>query len=183
MLTRADTALLIVDVQEKLFNKMQDKDRLIEKLLILVKACDILNIPIILSEQYPQGLGPTVSELAKTISLLKNPISTFSKTHFSCFQDPLLQQHIIKQKKSNWIVAGIESHVCVMQTARDLHDYNLKVAVPADATSSRSAFDLSISWLEMRDAGIDVTSVESIVFELLVDAKDPSFKQISALLK
>jgi nicotinamidase-related amidase len=171
-------ALLLIDVQEKLFPKIHDHEKLAKRLQILIEACIQLDIPIFITQQNPSGLGPTIS----TICALTDQ-KQFEKMHFSCLQDPIIKEELLKQKASTWILAGIETHICLLQTAYDLLVANKNVIVPRDTTSSRSALDYSSALEELKTQGARVTSTETLLFELLQTAKHEKFKIISQLIK
>jgi nicotinamidase-related amidase len=174
------TGLLIVDVQDKLFPLVERACEVMKAITLLIKACRILKIPIFVSEQYPQGLGPTVASLKVAL----DPQQTYwSKTCFSCAGDQTIGEAIKQLPIKQWIVVGIEAHVCVEQTVRDLLQQGKEVVVLNDAITSRSIFDYSTAIAEMRDFGARISSVETVIFELVHDSKHPEFKQISQLIK
>lgn len=173
--------LLIIDVQEKLMPKIFEHEKLLSRLQILSKACTLLGIPIVVTEQYPQGLGKTVDGLA-SISF-ENTALLFEKTAFSCLGDPELGDRILDLEVDLWIIAGIESHVCVLQTVRDLIENDKEVIVVQDAISSRNLLDHNSALQEMQSWGARITTTETLLFELLQDAKHPCFKEISRLIK
>lgn len=168
--------LLLIDVQQKLFSKVLKPDLLASRLQILSKACTLLQIPIMLTEQYPQGLGKTIEALSHI------PVS-FEKTAFSCLGDEKIKKAISASGCQSWIVAGIESHVCVLQTVRDLIHHKMTPIVVQDALSSRNMVDHISAIEEMRSMGARITTTETLLFELLQDAKHPQFKPISQLIR
>lgn len=179
-LYRDKVGLLVVDVQEKL---IQLEDRSAEVLQVIqkvIKGFQILRLPIVVTEQYPQGLGATVAGIK---SLLGEEQRYFAKTTFSCLEDPSVRNELNAAGLSQWVIIGIEAHVCVLQTARDLVSMGLEVAVLNDAITSRSVYDFSTAIAEMRDYGIRISSFETILFELLGDSTAPEFKKISQLIK
>ncbi len=180
MISELNTAAILVDVQEKLFAKIAHKEALLKKLVLLIQAFQILKIPILVSEQYPKGLGLTIGELRSHLGAQYSP---FEKTAFSVMKEGSLQQHIKKMAKENWILFGIETHVCVLQTALDLKASGYQAITIADAVSSRDLENKQIALEQLRSEKVVVTSSESVLFELLKDAKHPHFKEISALLK
>lgn len=175
-LTVSDTAIVFVDIQQKLFEKLQAPDLLLKHLSLLYEATKLLQIPAILTEQYPQGLG-------KSVELLASIEPRFEKTAFSCFGDEQIKSAILGYQQNCWIVAGIESHVCILQTVKDLLAQKKQVVVPVDAISSRSALDHDMAVAELRTLGARITTSETLLFELLSDAKHPQFKAISRLIK
>lgn len=173
------TALVLIDVQEKLIPVMAQKEELILNLRILIQGAQILQIPIYWCEQYPQGLGPTIPELTE----LLDGISPISKTSFSACGDGNLLTLLKSSKRSQVMVCGIESHVCVFQTARDLHQEKYQVEVVLNATSSRSLLNKQAAAEKMTRMGIEITTVELALFDLLQSSKSPHFKSISHLVR
>lgn len=174
------TVLLIVDMQEKVFSKIERGVEILNTMSKFIQGCQILNIPILISEQYPQGLGPTLKHLQH---LLGDAYQPKIKSTFSCMADPDFFKFAKSIPYSQWIVVGIEAHVCVLQTVKDLLKAGKEVAVLNDAISSRSIYDFSTAIAEMRDAGARITSAESVLFELIKDSAHPQFKAISNLIK
>jgi nicotinamidase-related amidase len=179
ILNKSQTALLIVDVQQKINAVMMHPDTVVESIVKLIKACQILNVPIFITEQYPKGLGPTETKILQALDG-NRPIQ---KMTFSCCG----ADHLLKQLKDNRIrqviITGIESHVCVQQTALDLLAQNIQVHIPKDAVSSRKELDYQTALERMSKAGIVLTTVEAALFELLQQAGTPEFKQITQLIK
>ncbi|MDB6081258.1 MAG: putative isochorismatase hydrolase [Chlamydiia bacterium] len=178
-LLKESTGLLVVDIQEKLFQKMYQKEDLLKKLGLVIEAAKILQLPIILSEQYPQGLGSTVS----AVQTILEPVEVFEKTTFSCLGSQALQEAIAKKSVKNWLIIGIETHICILQTAKDFLTHDLQPVVITDATSSRNLVDHKSAIKEMRTLGIRCSTAETILFELVRDAKAKEFKAISQLVK
>lgn len=174
------TVLLIVDMQEKLIPTIERGEEILKTICKTLKGFQILKLPILLSEQYPQGLGPTIASIKTQLGEAYHP---WVKTSFSCVNDAAFFNSLSSLPYSQWIVAGIEAHVCVLQTVKGLLNAGKEVAVLNDAISSRSIYDFSTAIAEMRDAGARITSSETLLFELLKDAKHPQFKEISALIK
>ncbi|MCE5294031.1 MAG: isochorismatase family protein [Chlamydiales bacterium] len=175
-LSPKNTGLLLVDIQEKLFGKIYEHDKLLTKLQILARASSLLEIPIFLTEQYPQGLG-------KTVQVIADITQAHPKTTFSVLGDSLIKEELKKAARDYWIVAGIESHVCILQTVRDLLKNGYKPIVVQDAISSRNLLDHTSALQEMRALGARITTTETLLFELMQDAKHPHFKAISTLIK
>lgn len=176
----AQTVLLIVDVQEKIFTSVDRGPDVLYTLCKLVQGFQILNLPILQSEQYPQGLGQTVASLQ---TLLGQSYHPWIKSTFSCVDDPDFFNCVISLPYQQWIVTGIEAHICVLQTVKGLLRAGKQVVVPNDAITSRSIYDFSTAIAEMRDAGARISSTETILFELLKDSKHPQFQSISHLIK
>lgn len=176
----SQTVLLIVDMQEKLFATVDRSSDVLHTLCQLVKGFQILKLPILQSEQYPQGLGQTVAPLQ---ALLGDDYHPWIKSTFSCLDDPDFFDCVISLPYQQWIVVGIEAHICVLQTVKGLLKVGKQVTVLNDAITSRSVYDFSTAIAEMRDAGARISCTETILFELLKDSKHPEFKSISNLIK
>lgn len=174
------TVLLIVDMQEKVFAQVERGVEMLNTLCKFVKGYQILDLPILISEQYPQGLGETVFPLQKQLGEAYQPKI---KTTFSCIDDPDLYRLAMNLPFDQWVVVGIEAHICVLQTVKGLLRAGKEVAVLNDCISSRSIYDFSTAIAEMRDAGARITCAESVLFELVKDSKHPQFKSISDLIK
>lgn len=176
---RESTGVFIIDIQEKLFGHIEQNESLEKTLIQAIKAFQLLNIPLIISEQYPEGLGPT---LASIYSLLDSA-PAFSKTTFSCLKDPIIKEEVLKLQKKTWVLLGIEAHICILQTAKDLVRQGIHVIVPYEAVGSRSTLNKELALQEMRGRGVSVLPLESILFECLLSSKASSFKEISKLVK
>lgn len=179
-LERKKTALLVIDVQDKLFNQVERSCEVMLTMQKVIKGFQILNLPVLVSEQYPKGLGPTIATLKTT---LRDNQAYLSKTTFSCLKDPIIKEMIQKLNINQWVLVGIEAHVCVLQTAKDLLRMGKEVVVLNDAISSRSLYDFSTAIAEMRDCGARISSAETILFELLGDSQADEFKEMSQLIK
>ena len=179
LLRKDDTLLVIVDIQTKLLNVIFDKEKLISSCGKLIQAAKILKIPMIMTEQYPKGMGPTEPEILK---LLEN-VNSIEKLHFSCCGVEDFNKKIESFSKKQIVVTGIEAHVCVLQTVHDLLHQGYFVYVPYDATSSRKESDYKNALDRMRQKGAVIGSVESAIFELLEKAGTPVFKETSKIIK
>ncbi len=179
MLTREATVLVVIDVQGKLAQLMHDKTALFENVGRMIQGVQILDLPILLTEQYPEGLGPTIPELA---GLLPG-VEPLTKTAFSCCGDEKFNAAFNALGRDQVLLTGIETHVCVHQTALDLLDSGKEVQIVADAVSSRTSENRRIGLEKMRHAGAIITSTEAALFELLRAAEGPQFKAISKLVK
>jgi isochorismate hydrolase len=174
--------LLIVDVQEKLLPAVRDSERVAASCLRLVKVAKRLGVPMTVSEQNPKGIGPTVALLINEIG---NDVPVFSKLHFSCFRNEALRARIqaLRTKGRNQIVlAGIEAHVCVTQTALDLSATGLQVFVVADAVSSRSKRACDLALDRLRTTGAVIVESEMVFFEWLNHAGTAEFKDLLPLI-
>ena len=155
-----------------------DKERLVANIVKLIKFAKIMNIPIVLSEQYPKGLGPTVKEIKEVLP----DVSPIEKTAFGCFGSEEFKERLSEIGASTLIVTGMETHVCISQTVLEAVD-NFKVHVISDAVSSRTKESWQTGLERMRDAGAIITSTEMAMYELMKDAKIREFKEVSDLLK
>lgn len=180
LLDSTKSSLLVVDVQDRLLPAMTEPDRVVAKAALLLKAAQELDVPVSMSEQYPKGLGRTVRELSG------NKATVFEKLSFSCWRDAEMKKHFItlhEAGRPQVVVAGIEAHVCVLQTCIDLAQAGFGVFAVTDATSSRSQASADLAHVRMREAGVQVVNTEMAVFELLGRAGTPQFKVLSALIK
>ncbi len=173
-----DSLLLFIDVQEKLFPHIDKSFELEKKLNQLVKGMQVLEVPIFVSEQYTKGLGKTI----KSVSEKLKDVPTFEKMTFSCMRNLELAAAIEQSGKRTIILAGIEAHICVLQTALDLCQEGFDVALVLDAVGSRSEENKSISVLRLQNK-VAFTSVESVLFELCEVAGTEEFKAISKIIK
>ncbi len=176
-LNRERSLLLVVDVQDRINGVMADQQH-VARLEVLVAAAEVLNIPVVTTEQYPKGLGPTLVALTKVI---QSP--ALEKLTFSCARDPQIMADLDAAGRTQIVVTGIESHVCVLQTALDLQERQLTVHVPHDAVNSRRRKDKRWALDRMAAAGATITSTESVLFEWLGRCDTPEFKTVSKMLK
>lgn len=179
MLQPDHTALLIIDVQGNLAHAMDQKESLFRNLSILIRGVQILQIPIILTEQIPEKLGATIPEIAQWLP----NVPPIPKKSFSCYGDEQFRNTLARLSRTHILIAGIESHVCVYQTVADLIDQGYHVQVVADAVSSRTAQNRAIGLDRMKATGATLTSTESALFELLGVAEGPAFKEIIKIVK
>lgn len=175
LLAREGCALLVIDVQEKLVPAIPGRTKLIWNIRRLCEGAALLNVPISVSEQYPQGLGPTIAELRE----LPGMPAVVTKTMFSCRECTGLLGAGIR----NVLLCGIETHVCVLQTALDLLHAGVRPWVAVDAVASRGGLDHEIALRRMERAGVGLLTVESALFEWCERAGTPEFKGISALVR
>ncbi|NGX58305.1 MAG: hypothetical protein K940chlam3_01210 [Chlamydiae bacterium] len=178
-LEKERAGLLIIDVQEKLFPQVDHSPEVLVGILKCLQGCLKMGLPIVVSEQYPNGLGRTIPHLKQC---LPEKQKYWEKTTFSCFCDEKLKGYFLSLPVDQWILVGIEAHVCVMQTAKDLVLAGKEVVVANDAISSRSVYDFSTAISEMKDWA-RIASTESVLFELIRDASSPDFKQCLELFK
>jgi nicotinamidase-related amidase len=176
-LTPSQSALLVVDVQEKLMPKIRGADALIRNMAFLIDAAKLAGVWATGTEQYPKGLGATVSELAGRLPARPEKLS------FSCCGVPGLVEGYQKDGKSQIVLVGIESHVCVLNTALDLLAAELQVHVCVDAVGSRYAVDHGTALRRMEQAGVVLTTVETVGFEWIGGAQHARFKEFSGLVQ
>tara|TARA_R110002072_G_scaffold303123_1_gene494719 strand:- start:154061 stop:154627 length:567 start_codon:yes stop_codon:yes gene_type:complete len=178
LLSRDESRLLIIDMQEKILPVINGQEVVLTNCLKLIEAANILEVPATATEQYPKGLGSTVTEIAERLP--NRP----EKIEFSCLNcldwnssasDP--------EGRFKVVVAGIESHVCVLQTVLDLLSQGFRVFVAADAVGSRKPLDREIALQRMASSGAVITTTESVLFEWCERAGTPEFKQISRLVR
>jgi nicotinamidase-related amidase len=177
-LERGDTAVLLVDMQERLAAAMdpQALERVVRRCGALVEGARALGLPLVVTEQYPKGLGPTLAGLRELLGEAR-PVE---KIRFSALGPDVRRQ---LEGRRNVVVAGMETHVCVFQTVRDLTDAGLHPILCVDAVLSRSVADREVGLQLARDAGATLSSVEAVLFDLLGEAGTPEFKRVSAAVR
>jgi nicotinamidase-related amidase len=176
-MSAADTGLLVVDVQAKLMAKIPGADALVRDIAFLIDAARLLGIPVQATEQYPRGLGPTVPELARRLP--ERP----DKTAFSCCAIPSVVETFRRAARPKVVLAGIEAHVCVLNTALDLLALGFRVYLAADAVASRYPIDREFALRRLEQAGAILTTAEACVFEWVGGSAHPQFKAVSALVQ
>lgn len=179
-LQKEHSALMVVDVQERLVDHVERRCDMLAAIKKMVKGAQILDLPIWVTEQYPEGLGVTEPRLRESLGTKQLYLH---KTSFSALADDDIRQKIEASDRQQWILVGIEAHVCILQTARDFIIAGKQVTVLNDCISSRSLYDYSTAIAELRDLGVRISTAETVLFELLHDSKAPEFKQISQLIK
>ncbi len=174
------TALLVVDLQEKLVPHIHAHQRVVANAAKLLRLADVLRLPTVLTTQYVRGLGPTVSAVAELAS--EAPLD---KVCFGCFGDGAFREALAAKvpATATLLVAGVETHICVLQTALGALDAGYGVHVAADACGARAQANHQLGLARMRDAGCVVSSAEMAIYELLGDSKRPEFKQMLPHLK
>lgn len=175
LIKQHQSCLLLIDVQEKLSPYVLDASALIKRCDWLLQLAEVVKVPILASEQYPKGLGGTVKPLAQRVSHKQ----LTSKVHFSCAKEPSFINQWQQLQKQQVIIAGIETHVCVLQTALDLLSIGIEVFVVVDATSSRHAIDYRYGLKRMKQAGVQLVTAEMVFFEWLEKAGTQTFKTLS----
>lgn len=179
MLSKDQTFLVVVDVQGKLAQLMHDREELFARLQQLISGAKVLNLPILWCEQMPEKMGGTIQPLANLLIGL-HPIA---KSSFSCWGEERFRAEAQSLQRKQVLLAGIETHVCVYQTAMDMVKAGYEVQVVAEACSSRTPVTRTFGFERIREAGAGLTCVETCLMELLRDAKAPEFKEVLRLIK
>ena len=180
MIIEAERSVLcVIDVQKRLAPAMAEPDQVISRCAILMKAAARLGVPVLISEQYPKGLGPTVDAL----TLIAPENSIFPKLHFSCAEDPDFRTHLDELGRSQAVLCGMEAHVCVLQTALGLRAAGYQVAVVADAVTSRDPANKAAALTRLSANGVEAATTEMVVFEWLRQAGTDAFRDVSKLIK
>ena len=172
-----DTALLVVDIQEKLLPKIMQASEVLRNASFLVNAAKVLGVPVIATEQYPKGLGPTVEPIRGLLT------TVWEKKTFSAVAEGGALDFLKSDARIKVVVVGIEAHICVMQTVLDLLNQGFHVFVCVDAVSSRYAIDVKIALKRMQQAGAILVTAETCVYEWLETAANPAFKEISGMVQ
>lgn len=174
-----DAVLLIVDVQEKLAAAMEERDKVVANCGHLIEIAKMKEIPIIVTEQYPQGLGPTIGDIDAVLP----KHDRMEKVCFSCLAVPELRGKLMAMDRKKIILVGMETHICVLQTCLDLIGSDLDVHLVSDATCSRRKENWTVGVEIMRDTGAVITSTETVLFQLLKAARSEEFKVISKRIR
>lgn len=180
MISCDHSLVLLIDLQEKLIKAVSEGGKVTEKACRLLKACQLLRIPVVVTEQNPAGLGETHLHVS---SVLPSGTVPYAKTSFSALSVEELQETMQKAGRQQVIIAGIETHICVWQTARDLQKAGYDVWIVADMCASRHSEDKERALADLQANGCRVVGYESILFAWLKDARHPQFKAIQALIK
>jgi nicotinamidase-related amidase len=178
-ITRNDAVLVIVDIQDRLAVVMKEREKVVNNCLHLIEAARLLGISVVLTEQYPKGLGPTINEIKEALQLY-NPIE---KITFNCCREPSFLKTLSSSGKKKVILTGMETHVCVLQTCVGLLKEDYDVHVVSDAVCSRTKDNFKAGIDLMRDAGAVITSTETVLFQLLEKAGTDEFRAISKRIK
>lgn len=179
LLSAESSALVIVDVQERLMPAVVEPGRVLRNIDVLLKASGELKVPVLVSEQYPKGLGPTVAAVRNALP----PDSVVEKITFSSAGSPAFMDRLVGLGRKQIVLLGAETHVCVLQTALAVAAADFDVFLVADACSSRTKENIELAIARMRANGIEIVSTEMVVFEWMERAGTPSFKIISQLIK
>lgn len=179
MLNPHQTALILVDVQGNLARAMPENQHLIKNIQSCIKAAQVLDIPIVWIEQYPEGLGETIAEL-KELLPEQMPLR---KTTFGCMSNPSISEALAQLGRQQLLVCGIETHVCVYQSVMQMFETGYEVELITDAVGSRDPANKQLAIAKMQTKGASLTSTEMWIFEATKDAKSPLFKDILKIVK
>ncbi len=177
-LTKEESILMVIDIQEKLLLAMKHGKKVVKNTNILLQIAKALEIPVVVTEQYPKGLGNTVGD----VMINTQEIKAYEKLTFSgCTSE--VAQELEKKDKGKVIIVGMETHVCVFQTVRELLRLGYQVFVVSDAVCSRSKENFKNGMSLMKDMGAVITNTETVFFDLMKEAGTPEFKELSKLIK
>lgn len=179
MLDRTQTALVVIDFQEKLLPKIARQEDLVPRALRLIQAARLLDVPVLWTEQYPRGLGRTVDAVARVL----DGVTPTEKTAFGCLGSAAFQSALGSVARRQLLVTGIETHVCVLQTALGALEQGYEVYVARDAAGARCTDEHEAALARLAAAGVILVTSEMAIFELLQDAAAPEFKELLPLLK
>ncbi|EQM12096.1 TPA: isochorismatase family protein [Vibrio parahaemolyticus] len=180
MLSKGNTGLIVVDVQGKLATLMHESDALIENITKLVKGAKALDLPILWLEQNPERLGPTAEPIREVLESKHLPITKYT---FDGCKEATFNVAVENAKVDTWLVCGIESHICVYQTAVSLRQSGYRVELVSDCVSSRTAANKALALAKLTANGVVLTGLEMCLYEIVEDCRAPEFKEILALIK
>jgi nicotinamidase-related amidase len=180
LLERDNSALIVIDVQEAYRGKTVDHDRMVERVCRLVSGARLFGIPIVVTEQYPKGLGHTQREV---LDVLPDDQGVIEKMTMSCCGQPEFETEIRGLGREQLVVCGIEAHACVNQTVHELLERGYRVHLPNDAVSARFGGDFETAWHKMTGSGAVPSSTEMVLLEWVRSSADPRFKQVHKLIK
>ncbi|MDW1741065.1 isochorismatase family protein [Vibrio sp. Vb2354] len=180
MLSKGNTGLIVVDVQGKLATLMHESDALIENITKLVKGAKALDLPILWIEQNPERLGPTAEPIREVLESTHLPITKYT---FDGCKEATFNVAVENVKVDTWLVCGIESHICVYQTAVSLRQSGYRVELVTDCVSSRTAANKALALAKLTANGVVLTGLEMCLYEMVEDCRAPEFKEILALIK
>lgn len=176
---RDKTQLLVVDIQQRLTPSIADGDTVVAQIVRMCRAAREFELPITVTEQYPQGLGCTVP----AVTAVTEDATKLEKTTFSVWRDDACRERLKSLDRPHVLVVGVETHVCVQQTAFDLHEAQMTPFVLADACGSSRPLDYQTALRGMRQIGVNITTVESVIFELLKSSGTKLFKRLLPIIK
>jgi len=180
LIDSGNSLVLIIDIQEKLLNAVFNKETLAKKAGIIAKAANILNIPAVVTEQYPKGLGGTIESVKEALG---ESAKIYEKITFSALDNEDILSVIKSSGKKQIILFGIETHICVSQTANALIEAGYEVYAVKDACGSRSEIEYNAGLERMKENGAKFVTTEITLFEWLRSAKHPNFKEVQSLIK
>ncbi|EIQ7473834.1 isochorismatase family protein [Vibrio parahaemolyticus] len=180
MLSKGNTGLIVVDVQGKLATLMHESDALIENITKLVKGAKALDLPILWLEQNPERLGPTAEPIHEVLESTHLPVTKYT---FDGCKEATFKVAVENAKVDTWLVCGIESHICVYQTAVSLRQSGYRVELVTDCVSSRTAANKALALAKLTANGVVLTGLEMCLYEMVEDCRAPEFKEILALIK
>lgn len=178
-ISREDAVLVLIDIQERLASVMPRRDSVVSTAALLARAAEVLGMPVIVTRQHPSGLGPTVAELL----FAEDGNGPVDKSVFDCSREPAFSERLRETARHQVVLAGMEAHICVTQTAISLTRAGHDVHVVADAVCSRRDEDRTVALARLRAAGVTVTVAESVLYEALGEAGAPGFRDVLALVK
>ena len=178
-LTTDNAVLVLIDFQERLFPVMHDGEKLLRNVVKLIQGAKALEIPVLITEQYPRGLGPTLPEIKELLP----DITPIEKISFNCCDEEKFNVALAPLHRKQVLVAGIEAHICVYQTAVALSGAGYEVQIIVDAISSRDPENKQVTMFKLGNGGINLTTVEMALFELLKTGSGDVFKQISKIVR
>jgi len=180
ILNAQTTVLVVVDMQEPFFNPIFEKERLLNNVRMLMEGAGILGVPVIITTQYASRMGGVLPEIQE---LLPAPQPALDKLCFSCYADPVFAAEIARLDRHQVLLCGIETHICVSQTAHGLLAAGYQAHVAVDAVSSRTEENWRLGLEKMRQSGVILASVESALYEMMQEAGTPPFRQMLQLVK
>jgi len=186
---KEDAVLVAIDFQVKLMANMNEKEKCEDTICRLARGIRLFDIPVLITQQYTQGIGPTTPAVTEafteklTDTVLETSLNPIEKTTFSAFREPEFEKALKATGKKTVILTGMESHICVLQTAMDLIEAGYKVFGVIDCMASRTVENKRLAEQRMLQAGVMMTTYEAVLFELTNDAKNPNFKQVASIVK
>ncbi len=182
LLALHNTALVVIDAQQKLLPVIHEAERVHKRIQLMIRGCNVLSIPVVVTQQYPKGLGDTSNEVQMLLES-SDIVAREDKTMFSCRSCDDAFASLQQRGIENLILVGIETHICVAQSAMDLMANGFETYVCVDAVGSRKTIDHDTALRRMENAGVVPTTVEAVLFELCEDANHESFKAISTAIR
>jgi nicotinamidase-related amidase len=177
LIDRAQSVLVLIDIQERLMPAIADSAEIIENARRLAEAASLLEVPVKATEQYPRGLGATVPELKPFLP------EVVSKTSFCAVPEQESTWSLLPPERGEIVIAGAEAHVCVLQTVLELRNRNVRTVVVADAVGSRAQSSRDRALDRMRDHGVEIVTTEMVLFEWLRDSTHPVFRDVQRLIR